>query len=92
MMGGYGGYGGYGAGGSWLGIGMMLLFGLILLVGVILLVVWIVRSGGRSGEHVISPTRTPAPMDDACAIARARYAKGEITKEQYDEICKTLGT
>lgn len=95
MMGGYGGYGnysGYGGGASWLGLGMMLLFGLVVLVGIILLVVWIVRSGGhsagQSGGHV-----TPAPpADDACAIAKVRYAKGEITKEQYDEICRTLGS
>ncbi len=94
MMNGYGGYGGYGDGGygaSWFGLGMMLLFGLVLLVGIVLLVVWIVRSGGHSTGHSGGYVMPPAPMDDACAIAKVRFAKGEITKEQYGEMCRTLG-
>lgn len=84
MMGGYGaGYGGYGV--SWLGMGMMWFFGLLVVVGIVLLVVWLARSAGHQGGQ--APPRT----DDACAIARARYAKGEITKEQYEELCRVLG-
>jgi putative membrane protein len=86
MMGGYGGYGGYG--GSWLGMGMMWFFGVVLLIGVVLMVVWIVRmTQGPSGH-----ASAPAPGNDPCNIAKVRYAKGEITKEQYDEICRTLST
>ncbi len=79
---GYGAYGPMMGGFGWLG----LLFGLLVLAGIILLVVWAVRSMGGSGHHLPG-----APGDDACSIAKVRYAKGEITKEQYDEICKTLG-
>ena len=81
---GYGCYGNMMGGfGGWL----FLLFGLLVLAGIVLLVVWAVRSMGGSGQH------HPAapPVDDACAIARARLAKGEITKEQYEEICRALG-
>jgi putative membrane protein len=96
MMGGYGGYGGYNSGGNLLGFGMMVLFGLVLLVGIILLVVWVVRSSrhqsGQSGGDVMPRPPMQAPTDDACAIAKVRYAKGEITREQYEEICRTLGS
>jgi putative membrane protein len=85
MMYGYGGYGNMMGGyGGWL----FLLFGLLILAGIVLLVVWAVRSMSGSGQHhPASP-----PVDDACAIAKVRYAKGEITKEQYEEICKTLAS
>jgi putative membrane protein len=85
MMGGYGGYGAYG--GSWLGVGMMWFFGIVLLVGLVLLLVWIVRMAQGTGGH----SSVPAPGSDPCNIAKVRYAKGEITKEQYEEICHTLG-
>ena len=50
--------------------------------GVIALVVWgIKKLAGRSG----SSGRT-SPMD----IARERYAKGEISKEQFEQIKKDL--
>ncbi len=98
MMGGYGrGYGydgGYGnmMGGSWFGGAMMLLFGALILVGIVLLVIWAVRSMSGSKHHqpVAGQPMMP-PSDDACNIAKVRYAKGEITKEQYEELCKTLG-
>jgi putative membrane protein len=64
------------------------LFGLLVLVGIVLLVIWAVRTMGGSGSH----QGPHAPRtDEACAVARERYAKGEITKEQYEEICATLG-
>jgi putative membrane protein len=81
------GYGGYGSMmGGW-GEWLFLLFGLIALAGIVLLVVWAMRSMSGSGQHL----QTPPRGDEACAIARTRFAKGEITKEQYDEICKALG-
>ncbi len=69
--------------GGWL----FLLFGLLILAGIVLLVLWAVRSMSGSAQHPQPPSST----NDACAIAKTRYAKGEITKEQYEEICKTLG-
>jgi putative membrane protein len=80
---GYGGYGNMMGGGGWL----FLLFGLVALAGIVLLVIWAVRAMSGTGQHPHSPPR----VDDACAIARARFAKGEITREQYEEICKVLG-
>jgi putative membrane protein len=86
---GYGGYGMMGGYGGWLA----LFFGLLVLVGVVLLVIWAVRTmSGPGHDHVVVPPTAPTPpTDDACSIAKLRYAKGEITKDQYEEICKTLG-
>jgi putative membrane protein len=81
------GYGGYGNMMSGWGGWMFLLFGLIVLAGIVLMVIWAVRAMSGSGQH---PQMAPK-VDDACAIARARFAKGEITKEQYEEMCKVLG-
>lgn len=83
MMWGYPGYG-YGAGG-WIGMGLMIFFGLILLVGIIVLVVWLARTGAHG------PTTGHSGTSAACDIAKQRYARGEITKEQFDEICRTVG-
>ena len=93
MMG-YRGYGyGYGnmMGGGWFGGLLMLLFALLVLVGFVLLVMWAIRA---SGDHHVAggPMMHPAEAGhhEAVAIAKKRLASGEITKEQYDEIMRTL--
>jgi putative membrane protein len=98
MMGGYGRgyYGGANGmmGGGWLGDILFFAFGLLILAGIVLLVVWAMRtmSGGHSQAGPgAPPTQMPSQQDEACAIARKRFASGEITKEQYEEICKSLG-
>ncbi len=65
------------------GIGM-LLFGAFIIIGMVLLVVWFAQNAGqfttaaRSGE---------SPSD----ILKVRYAKGEITREQYEAMRRDLG-
>lgn len=89
MMGGYGyGYGPMMGGGGWLGLVLMGLFWLIILAGVILLVVWIARSSMHHG----GPSTGAPGHDEAVAIARRRLANGEITKDQFDEIMRSLGS
>ena len=85
------GYGGYGNMMDGYGGLMFGFFALLVLVGIVVLVIWAVRTMGGSGSHH-APQGPPAvrPLDDACSIARTRYAKGEITKEQYEEMCSTL--
>lgn len=77
------GGGGYGAGGLLTGL-IMLIFFLLIVVGVILLVMWLVRQS--------APPRGIAPQagDQALETLRQRYAGGEITKEQYDQMRKDL--
>jgi len=64
---------------------MGMLFWLLVIAGVIALVVWIVRTSTQRGGG--SSTRGP----DALEIARRRYASGEISKEQYEQVKKDLG-
>ena len=91
MMRGFGyGYGMMGNG--WWDL-LMILFWLLVLAGIVLLVIWAVRqlSGtGHGTAHKEFPGQTP--IEDPCEIVRMRYARGEITKEQYEEMCRTLGT
>ncbi|NTU89371.1 MAG: SHOCT domain-containing protein [Actinobacteria bacterium] len=62
---------------------LMMVFWALILIGAVLLVIWGIR-------RMSSPQIT-SQKDSACEIARVRYAKGEITKQEYDEICQTLG-
>lgn len=65
------------------GIGM-LLFGVFIIAGIVLLVAWFARNAGQSS---VSTTRGESPLD----ILKIRYAKGEITREQYEEMRRDLG-
>jgi putative membrane protein len=71
-----------GFGGTMWGIG--LLFWLVIIAAVVLLVVWAVRSSGR---YASTP---PSQEPDALEIARRRYARGEISKEQFEQIKRDL--
>jgi len=59
------------------GISMMLLW-----IGVVILIIWIaMKIVGGSGKESKS---------DALDIARERYAKGEISKEEFEQMKKDL--
>ena len=84
MMGGPGMMGGYGfpmmgwAG----GLGMLLFWGLVI-AGI----VWLVRSTSQGREHPVDKgPLSESPLD----IIKRRYASGEITKEQFDEMKRNL--
>ena len=57
----------------------------LIIIGII---VWLLVSSGRR-EHIRS-TFTGGERKSALEIAKERYAKGEITKEQYDQMKKDL--
>jgi len=73
--------------GDWWMPGMGLLMVLVC-GGLIALVVWgitrLVRRGGCCSATVTSTKQTPID------IAKERYAKGEINKEQFEQIKKDL--
>ncbi|MHB9002527.1 MAG: SHOCT domain-containing protein [Coriobacteriia bacterium] len=48
---------------------------------------WLVQQQQYGGGRTPFPPR----RDDPVEIARMRYAHGEISKEQYEEIRRTLG-
>lgn len=77
-----GGWGGYGFSPLW-GIAMAV-FWVLVIAGAVWFVVWLFREGRLSGT-------TPGPGgDNALEILRQRYAKGEITKEQFDRMRRDL--
>lgn len=98
MMGGGGGY-------LFLGILFFLFFVLVAAL-IVLLIVWAVRSSKSHGPHAAHPGAVPpvsaappgtgpamsggAGHDEAVATAKRRYASGEITKDEYEEIIRTL--
>ena len=68
------------------GMGWWMIFGVIMMLlfwgGVIALIVWGIRKLTGHGGSI----EKQSPID----IARERYAKGEISKEQLEEIKKNL--
>lgn len=54
----------------------------LVITGVVLLVVWFVRNAGKATSD-----SSQSPLE----ILKARYAKGEISKEQYEEMKRELG-
>lgn len=75
MIGNYG-YGMMGYGGMFFG----LIFWIIIIVGVYLLIKYLIEQNkARTGEE-----------KSALDIAKERYAKGEITKEEFEEMKKRL--
>jgi putative membrane protein len=84
---GYGMMDGYGFGGLGLWGGLIgLLFNIAIIVAIIWLIVWAVRrftSGPSQRNH--SPANV-SPRD----IVQARYARGELTRDQYQQMMKDL--
>ena len=61
-----------------------LVFWALIVGGVVMLIAWLAKGAGQS------PSNVPAggsPLD----ILKLRYAKGEITKEQFEESKRVLG-
>ena len=75
---------GYGWDGGALGW-IWMLGGLLVMVGFVVLIVWAVGAVSRGGTSR-EPER-PAPLD----ILRERYARGEITQEEFEQAKRTLG-
>lgn len=90
MMHGFGGFGSFGAFG-WLGMLVNLIITIGLIVGVVLLVIWAVRrfspNQGLSGYANDRLGREQAPGE----ILKARYARGEIDRDQYLQMLQDMG-
>ncbi len=78
---------GYGFDGGAVGW-IWMLGGLLVMVGFVVLIVWAVGALSRGGTSSTSsePGR-PTPLD----ILRERYARGEITQQDFEQAKKTLG-
>jgi putative membrane protein len=82
------GMGSCGAGFGWMGVGM--LFNVLLGLGLLALVV----TGVIFAVRWLAPTSDGSPgsrsRDDALEIVRTRYARGEITQDEFDRLRREL--
>lgn len=75
---------------DWGGPWLMLVWGILTLAPLLALTVWVVRTTG-------DPPRRPGPLDDdegtaaARRILAERYARGEISTDEYRERGTELG-
>ena len=74
-----------------LGIGgaFGLMFMLLFLVLIVVAIIYLVRWANREGEP-FGISGPPAGRESALDILNKRYARGEITKEQYEQMKKDL--
>jgi putative membrane protein len=83
MMGNFA-YGGMGV----IGMAISLVIMIAIAIGFVYFVVWAVRKS--SGNTNISTLQNPASQTSK-EIAQIRYAKGEITRDEYQQILSDLG-
>jgi len=72
---------------GYMGFGLIgLLFNLVIIIGIVVLVVWAVKrfTNGTSNGNQHPGSQSPAE------ILKLRYARGEITREQYQQMLKDL--
>jgi putative membrane protein len=65
---------------GWIGLGIvhMLLFWFLIILGIVALLRWLAGSAGRaSGSRALD-------------ILKERYAKGEVTREQFEQMKREL--
>ncbi len=74
---------GWGGFSPWWGVAMIL-FWLLVIVGIVLLVLWLFRQGAPTAAGPIGERR-------ALEILRERYARGEITRDEYEQMRRDLG-
>ncbi len=80
------GYYGYGMG--WIGMILGLVIAIAVIVGLVLLITSAVRrQSGNPSQTAFQSQPGPSARD----IAQARYAKGEISREEYQQILTDLG-
>ena len=74
---------GYGFDGGGLGW-VWMLGGLLVMVGFVVLIVWAI---GAANRGTIREPERPTALD----MLRERYARGEITQQDFEQAKKTLG-
>lgn len=90
MMGGFGsGFGGFGGFGL---IGMILNLALTvgLIVGLALLIAWLWRRVNPDGRGLAARRHLTGTVASAKEILQVRYAQGEITRDQYQQMLADL--
>lgn len=86
-FGNWGSIGNIGAGG-WIAMILQMVLWLGLIAGIVLLIVWAVRRGNQATPSTFGYAISGQPT--AKDILQARYARGEITREQYQQMLNDL--
>jgi len=60
------------------------IFFILIIIGIILFIIWLIKRVTHSGTEKLKTG------NKAIEVLKERYAKGEITKEQYEDIKKDL--
>ncbi|MBI3740066.1 MAG: SHOCT domain-containing protein [Chloroflexi bacterium] len=69
------------------GFGLIgLIINVAIIIGVVLLIVWAVRRFSGGAVNWNQPSGSQSPRE----ILQARYARGEITREQYQQMLGDL--
>jgi putative membrane protein len=76
--------GGFGLGGGMLFGGLLMIAFWVLIIGG---AVWLVVTLARNNQGMATTTSGQTPL----AILQARYAKGGITKEQFEQLRREIG-
>jgi len=69
-----------------MGSGWMHPLGWIIMLAPVLLILWLLFSRTRVSEYHQPTSRTEDPLE----ILKVRYAKGEITREEYERMREEL--
>lgn len=83
---GFGWMGTYG----WVGMILNLVITFSVIVGIVLLVIWLVRRFSKSSQASMPGYPHPSGQITPREILQARYARGEIDREQYQQILGDL--
>ncbi|MBW1980532.1 MAG: SHOCT domain-containing protein [Deltaproteobacteria bacterium] len=68
---------------GWFGMIFMFVFWILLIVGLVFLIKWLIHSTRSSKDGVIGSSR---PLE----ILKERYARGELSKEEFDRMKQDL--
>lgn len=80
------GWGFYGIGGlEWIWVIVNLAIIVAVIVAIVLFVIWLVRRLSTNSHMATGPAYSRS-LEDAKAIAKRRYAQGEISREEYQQI------
>ena len=87
MMWGFGsGFGGFGL----IGIVLNLIITVSLIVGLVLLITWLWRRFNPDGQTFAAPQSQGGAGASPREILQTRYVRGEITREQYQQMLADL--
>ena len=76
---------------GWNGGPWMMIFPALFLVLCFVMIAFFMRGGMRSGCGLSGHPKSGVPGDDARAILNARYARGEISREDWEQMRKDVG-